>query len=144
MFIIPHIRPAHMNDVDVIACLLAELGTRHNVTELKPRIHTGGDKAMFVALLDTLPVGVIEVQLSDMLHLNKKFARITTLVVGPWARRKGVGSALVEAAAAWAKDTYCAGLELTTPLNTAEAHDFYEALGFNISGLRYSQRWANA
>ncbi|MGO4832088.1 GNAT family N-acetyltransferase, partial [Rhizobiaceae sp. 2RAB30] len=66
-------------------------------------------------------------------------ARITTIVVTETARRRRIGKTWVEFAMHLAKQAGCDTLELTTGLNRAEAHTFYEAVGFQRSALRMTR-----
>ncbi len=70
-----------------------------------------------------------------MLHVEGESARITVLVVDPAARREGIAATLVNRAREWA--AACPVLEVTTGLQREDAHEFYRALGFVPSALRF-------
>ena len=72
-----------------------------------------------------------------MLQLAKPMARIMTLIVHEDARRKGIGRRLVEAGSELAKRQGCGWLELTTGMHRAEAHGFYETIGFKATSLKF-------
>ena len=63
-------------------------------------------------------------------------AEILTLAVAPWARRQGVGAALVAAAAEAAQAREAEALFLEVAADNAAALALYEQLGFERAGLR--------
>jgi ribosomal protein S18 acetylase RimI-like enzyme len=62
-------------------------------------------------------------------------AEITDLAVDRGVRRLGAGTALVEAAATWARERGHRALWVEPHADNAEAIEFYLRLGFEISGL---------
>ena len=86
-------------------------------------------KAIFLAYLD----GRIAGQLRLARHWNR-FADIEDLVVDRPFRRRGVGLALIERAAAWAREQQLAGLVLETQTDNLPAIRLYEACGFELGG----------
>lgn len=64
---------------------------------------------------------------------------ITDLVVDRPHRRTGAGRALVEAAAAWARERPLRGLWVEPRAENGGAIEFYLSLGFRLSG--YNDRW---
>jgi ribosomal-protein-alanine N-acetyltransferase len=65
-------------------------------------------------------------------------AEILTLAVAPWARRKGVAVALVEAVVAEAQRRGAESLFLEVAADNVAAHGLYERVGFARVGLRKS------
>jgi ribosomal-protein-alanine N-acetyltransferase len=63
-------------------------------------------------------------------------AEILTLAIAPWARRQGVASALVEAAAAEAGRRGAQAMFLEVAADNAPALGLYQRLGFAQAGLR--------
>jgi GNAT superfamily N-acetyltransferase len=59
------------------------------------------------------------------------------LVVSERARGLGVGQRLVDAAAETARRWGCNRLLVTTHVRRADAHAFYERIGFELTGRRY-------
>lgn len=59
-----------------------------------------------------------------------RFALIRRFVVAEGWRSKGVGTQLLEAAEARAREQECAFLELTVDVTNPEAHAFYKRTGF--------------
>jgi GNAT superfamily N-acetyltransferase len=63
---------------------------------------------------------------------------VEDLVVAPDRRSRGTGGALLDAAAAWARERGATHLELDTGLARAEARRFYEARDPAAVGYSYS------
>jgi [ribosomal protein S18]-alanine N-acetyltransferase len=72
-------------------------------------------------------------------------AEILTVGVAPWARRRGVGRALMVAAIGVAREAGAAQMFLEVDVDNASAVALYERLGFQRAGLRkaYYDRGAN-
>jgi GNAT superfamily N-acetyltransferase len=66
------------------------------------------------------------------------------LVVTSAERGKGIGRALLQAAAAWARERSCTHLELDSGLARADAHRFYEASGMTRDGYVFGLRLTDA
>ncbi len=66
---------------------------------------------------------------------------ITDLVVHRPLRRSGVGQALVDAAAAWARERRLRALWVEPAADNDGAIEFYLSLGFRISG--FNDRWSS-
>jgi GNAT superfamily N-acetyltransferase len=71
------------------------------------------------------------------LHDDAPVALITALVVATRARGLGVGRQLVDRAVDAARDWGCTRLLVTTHVRRADAHAFYEHIGFELTGRRY-------
>lgn len=72
-------------------------------------------------------------------------AEILTVGVAPWARRQGIGRALMTAAIGVARETGAEAMFLEVDVANAAAVALYERLGFLRAGLRkaYYDRGAN-
>jgi GNAT superfamily N-acetyltransferase len=71
------------------------------------------------------------------LHDDAPVALVTALVVAEHARGLGVGRRLVDRAIEAARGWGCTRLIVTTHIRRAEAHAFYEHIGFELTGRRY-------
>ncbi len=84
-------------------------------------------------------LGVVTLHRMTVLHRPKPVGRITSLVVDPGARRRGLGRALTLAA----EDAFCrAGcglVEVTSHMRRTEAHSFYEHLGYERTSFRFAK-----
>ncbi|HUD68787.1 MAG TPA: GNAT family N-acetyltransferase [Acidimicrobiales bacterium] len=87
--------------------------------------------------------GVVGVcQLLDLAHLQHQGGRVTEIEsvhVAADRRGEGVGSRLVEAAAAWASARGCYRVQLTSHVERADAHRFYVANGFVASHVGFKR-----
>jgi GNAT superfamily N-acetyltransferase len=66
-------------------------------------------------------------------------AMIVALVVGEETRRAGVGRRLVERAEEQARIWRCGRIMVTSAERRAEAHAFYEHLGYDYTGRRFAK-----
>lgn len=134
------IRPATADDASALCGLLGQLGYDLATEVVRDRLaclaETGCDPVL-VAIGDDDALGLVALHWAPMLHLPDPVARITALVVSESARGRGVGRRLVEDGAALARAARCASLELTTGLQRADAHAFYEAIGFEAAALKF-------
>jgi ribosomal protein S18 acetylase RimI-like enzyme len=95
------------------------------------------DSAVFVAETDLQVVGVVSIHCLPMLHADGRLGRITSLMVAPGFRQRGAGTSLVAAATKFARARGCARMEVTSGDRRAEAHAFYESIGFRRTSQRF-------
>ena len=79
----------------------------------------------------------------EMLLLQPSYygaAQMNDLAVAKNARRSGVGRALVDAAAAWARERGLRAVWSSPNGNSKDTIDFYLSVGFRISGI--NDRWS--
>jgi GNAT superfamily N-acetyltransferase len=140
------IRPASPHDAVAIAALLGELGYPTDAERVRARMsrlstEDGKDArdAIFIAAgADASPpLGVLALHRFTALHDDADVAMIMALVVAARARGRGIGRELVDAAVATARDWGSTRLLVTTHVRRADAHAFYERLGFEHTGRRY-------
>lgn len=126
-----------------MSALLRELGYEVPVDAAGERLRqlAASDHDAVYLYIDShaVPLGVIAVHWTQMLHLPAPSARITSLVVSGKARRQRVGERLIAHAAEVARRAGCGSFELTTALHRDGAHAFYRALGFTEKS-RHFQR----
>jgi aminoglycoside 6'-N-acetyltransferase I len=83
------------------------------------------------------PSGLIIAHWYRTVFTDHPVARVTTLLVGPDARRRGIGRLLVKAAAQAARAAGCDVLELIAAAHEQDLHDFCRATGFIETGPRF-------
>jgi GNAT superfamily N-acetyltransferase len=141
------IRSAVLDDAPALAPLLGELGYPAEAVSVRGRLDhllhaaaTGGADAIFVAQRagDDV-VGLLALHRFTGLHADAPVALITALVVAERARGAGVGRQLVDRAVDEARAWGCGRLMVTTHIRRADAHAFYERIGFEFTGRRYAR-----
>jgi GNAT superfamily N-acetyltransferase len=135
------IRDARPEDAAAIADLLGQLGypTEGRAAEGRlERLRIVGDRVA-VAELDGAVVGLAHLQVSPAIEYERPAAKLAALVVDESRRGQGVGRALVEAMELEARSRGCELLYLTTSETRNDAHAFYERIGLEYTGRRYSR-----
>jgi GNAT superfamily N-acetyltransferase len=135
------IRDARPEDATAIAALLGQLGypTEGRAVEGRlERLRIVGDRVV-VAELDGTVVGLAHLQVSPAIEYERPAAKLAALVVDESRRGHGVGRALVEAIETESRSRGCELLYLTTSERRDDAHAFYERIGLEHTGRRYSR-----
>jgi GNAT superfamily N-acetyltransferase len=99
--------------------------------------HTNQDQQFLVADLDDRPVGWVYTAISEYIEAEA-FVVIGGLVVDKNHRRKGIGRRLMEEAEEWARKRGCSVVRLWSSSVRADAHRFYQALGYTNIKTQYS------
>ena len=126
-------------DAAAVSVLLEELGyatSSEMAAERVRRLNETGSDPTFIAE-DGRPLGLIALHRCHMIQHRAPVARITALVIHQPARRRRIGSLLIDHALRWAEQSGCELVELTSALNRTEAHTFYRDLGFEPNSLRF-------
>lgn len=90
-----------------------------------------GLETAFLGELGGVLAGILVLRTVPTLSASEDWAEITELYVRPSSRRRGVGTTLVEAAVALARDRGCTELHLLVDPENSAALSFYEAAGFS-------------
>jgi GNAT superfamily N-acetyltransferase len=133
------IRRAEPKDGPLLVGLCRQLGYQVTLEQVLDHLGRHREQAghcLLVALLESAPVGWLEVSVRDALE-SGRWAEISGLVVLASHHSRGVGTALVQAARAWAHGQGLARLRVRTRIDRERAAGFYERLGFR---LRKQQR----
>lgn len=134
------IREATERDASVLAPLLGELGYPVDIADLEPRIRRmlrRDDQKILIAENGSGALGLLALHVFPVLAYDRDLAMIMALVVTERARGLGVGRQLVDRAAVLGKSLGASRLMVTTHVRRADAHTFYERLGFEFTGRRY-------
>jgi len=137
------IRRARTEDASAIAVLLGQLGYPTSDDDARGRlvrIQREEGSRLLVAERDGVVAGLVGLHLLTFLERDGRWCRITALVVGEEARRAGVGRALVEAVEEVARAERCLCVEVSSGVHRADAHAFYERLGYEERRRRF-QKW---
>jgi GNAT superfamily N-acetyltransferase len=134
------IRDARDEDVPAIAGLMVTLGYPTQPEEMRSRLAAIAghpDYRTLVAVEDSRVVGMLGLLFARYYERSAVYARIVALSVAPGAKRRGVGSALVDAADSLARTRGAFALALSSGNHRGDAHAFYERLGFEARGRAY-------
>ena len=135
------IRDARRADAGAIAVLLTQLGYPSEpdaIEERLDRLRVVGDRVV-VAEVDGDVVGLAHLQVTPAIERDRPAGKLGALVVDETQRGRGIGRALVEAVEAEARRRGCGLLFLTTSERRDDAHAFYESVGLEQTGRRYSR-----
>jgi len=136
------LRPAHEADAEHVASLLTELGYPSTAEGVKDRLSGALSSPRSCCLLARAENGVIGLMSAELIPYfptGSKICRVTSLVVSSRHRSRGVGEKLMAAAAKFAREHGCSGIEVTSSERRVDAHRFYQRLGFVGTGLRFFQ-----
>jgi GNAT superfamily N-acetyltransferase len=140
-----NIRNGTLEDATAVAVLLGELGyptTAEDAALRIERMNALDDAQLFVAADDgdRSLLGLVSAQvLRGVMHANEPVGHITAMVVASRARRCGVGRALVAAIEDWLRARGCAKVNVTSKISRGDAHAFYEGLGYDRGGFRFTR-----
>jgi ribosomal protein S18 acetylase RimI-like enzyme len=136
------VRVAEVNDAAALAQLICELGYETTESEMQMRLEriANDDRyRTFVAVHDGEVCGMIGTLISLSYEHNDLGGRILALVTLRTMRRRGIGRALIVTAE---KDFAQRGIRriaLNTRLARKDAHKFYESLGYEQNGVRFTK-----
>ena len=134
------VRDATSSDAPALAPLLGELGYPVDDAALAPRLErllARDDQKIVIAEGEGRVLGMLALHVFPVLAYDRDLAMIMALVITEPARGLGVGRALIDRAEAVGKSLGASRLMVTTHNRRADAHAFYERLGFEFTGRRY-------
>jgi N-acetylglutamate synthase-like GNAT family acetyltransferase len=134
------VREATVDDAPALAPLLGELGypvESHPLTHRMRRLLVHNDQKVLIAEGEGGALGLLALHVFPVLAYDRDLAMIMALVVTERARGLGVGRLLIERAESIGKLAGASRLMVTTHVRRADAHAFYERLGFEFTGRRY-------
>jgi GNAT superfamily N-acetyltransferase len=125
-----------------VAALLGELGypsAPERAAERLERIAADPSTWVIVAEVDSEIAGLGALHVQNLVERDEPGCEVAGLVVGDRFRRQGVGEALMEALEDEARRRGGRVMVLNTAHRRADAHAFYEALGYQHTGRRYAK-----
>ena len=138
------VRDARFDEAEALARLCTQLGYPADAADMPgrlERLRADRNARAFVALIVGQVVGLATVHLRDVMNHSAPIAQLTLLVVDEQARLQGIGRALVEHGEAWAQERGARRMTVTTALDRAGAHAFYERVGYSHTGRRYARNF---
>jgi GNAT superfamily N-acetyltransferase len=117
------------------------LGYPTNTAEVRDRLSRMKADAVvvLVADMDGRAVGIVTGHVVHSIHATPVVAWLTTLSVGERHQRRGIGAELTRALEDWARKQGAVRVSLTSGLQRAGAHAFYEGLGYERTGIRLTK-----
>ncbi len=136
------IRTGEMNDAASLAQLMGELGYETTTSAMQmrlQRIATDERLRTFVAVCDGKVCGMISTLSYPSIEHNDFSGRIVALVILSTMRRRGIGRALIATAEKDFAERGIRRIALNTRLEREDAHKFYESLGYERNGFRFTK-----
>jgi GNAT superfamily N-acetyltransferase len=136
------IREATTDDALSVAALLGELGYRSSpeqAAERLARIDADSSTWAIVAEVDSELAGLGALHVQNLVERDEPGCEVAGLVVGQRFRRRGIGEILMQALEDEARRRGGRVMVLNTAHRRADAHAFYEALGYEHTGRRYAK-----
>ena len=139
------IREATQDDAAAVAALLGELGypsSPDQAAERIGRIAADPTTWVIVAEVDSELAGLGALHVQNLVERDEPGCEVAGLVVGQRFRRRGIGELLMQALEDEARRRGGKFMVLNTAHRRADAHAFYEALGYEHTGRRYAKQLA--
>jgi aminoglycoside 6'-N-acetyltransferase I len=134
------VRHATIADSDALARLVTELGYPTAADRMRGRLEAILSKPEYftvVAEVDERIAGFIGTMVRPSYEADGLYGQIMALVVGSQFRRRSVGRTLIGAVESSLARRGINVLIVNTANHRADAHAFYEALGYTFTGRRY-------
>jgi predicted N-acetyltransferase YhbS len=130
------IREARPADAEALAANFGEAGSKALAARITAARKAG--EAPLVADEGGALLGLVAFHAMPLIHEEAPLGRLTFLLVSPEARRRGIGRALVEDAAARLADAGCTRIEALAEIELAAAPDFFRRLRWTRNAYRYA------
>jgi GNAT superfamily N-acetyltransferase len=132
------IRVPDSTDAQGLSDLLSTAGPQFSAQAMADRLTAIRQQpgAALIAAEWGPPVGLVVLHWYPTLEADQPIAQITTLLVAPDERRRGIGRLLLKSAAQTARTAGCGTLELLAAPDQPELLGFCAASGFVAAGQR--------
>lgn len=135
------IRPAKSEDYDAVMRLyngfVAEDRYSKHDNDSFRKVLASPSSRLFVADDDGKLIGFAAVSTRFIVRYPRPIAELDELFVDPEARAHGVGSLLMEAVEAFAREQHCYRLYIESAYEHKIGHSFYEHLGYKNNGYHF-------
>ena len=145
------VREAQVADAAEVVRLLIQLGHAQPPGDPAARLAAflgQGQRVLVAARAPSEPglplLGAVTLHIMPVMHRAGPIGRLSAVVVDESARGKGVGRALVSASEAFLLVRGCAMIEITSNKARADAHAFYERLGYTATSVRFAKQMGGA
>ena len=141
-------RAATLSDSPAIASLMTQLGYPSTPLEIERRLErllSSPDYQTIVAEAPGEPGKIVEVVGLVLLHLeygleyDAAYGRVMGLVIHEGWRGRGLGRQLMQYAERWCGERGADRIVLTSASRRADAHKFYDAIGYETTGVRFAK-----
>jgi len=128
-------------DADQLALLLEGVGFPESTLDIESRIAEQGRSGdvVLVAVEGARVLGIVTAHLVPLLHRPAPVGRITLLTVDRSVHGQGIGRALLERAEGELMALGCEIIEVISNKRYADAHGFYEHLGYEMTSLKFKK-----
>ena len=136
------LRPAVLADSQAVAALMTQLGYPAAPIEIERRLArllAHPDYAAVVAETGGELAGLILLHLEQGLEYDSAYCRVMGLVIDERWRGRGLGRHLMDHAEQWCKDRGGDRVLLTSANRRDDAHKFYDAIGYERTGVRFAK-----
>jgi ribosomal protein S18 acetylase RimI-like enzyme len=132
------IRKAKEDDFEDVWNLLKELFVKDNISKIKTREIFLNDlkhenSVELVLELKNQVIGYTAVNIRDDIQTQGKVGYLSELIIEESLRGKGFGGKFIEELFSILKKMECKEVHLSSNYKRKKAHEFYKALGFNIT-----------
>jgi GNAT superfamily N-acetyltransferase len=123
--------------------LVTQLGYPTAPAEMEARLRrllSHPDYTTIVAEASGRIIGMVGAYQGLALELDTPYALLTALVVDAGWRGRGLGKLLMRRMEGWCREQGASSLLLNSGKQRLEAHKFYEAIGYQATGVRFAKR----
>jgi GNAT superfamily N-acetyltransferase len=135
-------RKARIDDSSAIARLVTQLGYPTTPLEMEERLKpllSHPEDTTIVAEASGQVVGLVGAYLGHALEFDSTYGLLTGLVVDERWRGRGLGRTLMDHIERWLREQGASRVTLTSGKHRIAAHRFYEAIGYDATGVRFGK-----
>ncbi|CAD5980130.1 Aminoalkylphosphonate N-acetyltransferase [Planktothrix tepida] len=137
------IKPVTNSDLLILNQLYTEIDgesplSLSHVEQIFEQIQQIPNYNIYIAWLNSEPVGTFSLLWIPMILHDSKSALIDAVVVTSAYRNQGIGKAMMQEALKLSRKAGCYKVMLSSNIKRTAAHQFYESLGFKQQGWSFS------